>query len=196
MTSPVYWHPAIYHRLMKILYGNYFEARYKSIADLIPDYATVTEVCAGDAYLFKNYLKIKNVKYTGLDINSSFVKHGQKNNIQIFEFDLLKDEVPVSDYIIIQASLYQFIPEHEFIVRKLLASTKKTLLIVEPIRNLALSSNRVVAFIAKYSANPGENHKIHRFNRETLMAFFRQFEEFESTKEIEGGRELIGIFRK
>ena len=196
MTSPIYWHPAIYNRLMKLLYGKYFEARYEAIADLIPDGASVTEVCAGDAYLFRNYLRKKNVKYTGLDINPSFVRHAQRNNVPMSEHDLVRDEVPASDYIIIQASLYQFMPEHELIVRKLLASAKNVLLVVEPIRNLASSSNPIVTFIAKYSANPGKEHKVHRFNKETLMDFFRQFEEFKSAQEMEGGRELVGIFRK
>ena len=196
MKSPVYWHPAIYNLLMRFLYGKNFEARYRAIAELIPDNANVTEVCAGDGYLFRKYLKKKNIKYIGLDINSSFVKYGQQNNIPIMKHDLFTDEIPSSDYVIIHGSLCQFIPNHEVIVKKLLAASKNVLLIAEPVRNLSSSSNPLVAFIAKYSANPGDNHAVHRFNKDTLIDFFQHFREFKEVKEMDGGRELIGIFRK
>lgn len=196
MKSPVYWHPVIYHHLMKFLYGKHFEARYKAISALIPDNASVTEVCAGDGYLYRNYLAGKNVKYIGLDINSIFVRYGQQNNIPIVKHDLFIDEIPVSDYVIIQASLYQFMPKHEFVVRKLLSATRSILIIAEPIQNLSSSKNPLISFIAKYSANPGKDHTVHRFNKESLISFFEQFAEYKSSKEVDGGREMIGIFSK
>lgn len=196
MKSPIYWHPSIYNLLMKFLYGKYFEARYRAIAELIPDNASVTEVCAGDGYLFRKYLSKKNIKYIGLDINSAFVKYAQQNNIPFIKHDLFTDEVPSSDYVIIQGSLCQFIPKHEFVVKKLLAAAKNVLLIAEPIRNLSSSDNQLISFIAKYSANPGGNHAVHRFNKDTLIDFFQQFKEFKKANEIDGGREMIGIFEK
>ena len=196
MKSPIYWHPVIYHLLMRALYGEYFRTRYKAIAELIPDHASVTEVCAGDCYLFRNYLKKKNVKYLGLDINSSFVRYGQRNNIPILQHDLFTDEVPPADYVIIHASLYQFMPNHEFVVRKLLAAAKSVLLIAEPIRNLSSSQNPLISFIAKYSANPGKDHTVHRLNKETLITFFQKFIEFKRVKEVDGEREIIGVFNK
>ena len=176
MKSPVYWHPAIYHHTMKFLYGKHFETRYKAISELIPDHVSVTEVCAGDGYLFRNYLMKKHVKYLGLDVNSSFVRYGHKNNIPIMKHNIFTDDVPSSDYVIIHASLYQFMPNHEFVVRKLLAAAKNVLLISEPIRNLSSSQNPLISFIAKYSANPGKTHAVHRFNKDSLVNFFQQFD--------------------
>jgi Methionine biosynthesis protein MetW len=196
MKSPIYWHPEIYHQIMKLLYGKHFEARYQAIADLIPDYASVTEVCAGDGYLFRHYLQKKMVKYIGLDINSSFVTHGQHNNVPIVKHDILTEKIPSSDYVIIHASLYQFIPAHQIVVNKLLEATQSVLLIAEPIKNLASSNNPFISFLAKYSANPGKDHTLHRFNKNTLVDFFQQFKEFSSIKEVKGGREIIGVFKK
>ena len=196
MRSPVYWHPVIYNGIMKMLYGTYFQDRYKAIAEIIPDNASITEICAGDAYLYLNYLKKKNINYTGLDINSVFVRSAQKKNISFKQFNLMTDEVPLSDYVIIQASLYQFIPNEDIIISKLLASTKKVLIIAEPVRNLSDSNNPLISFFAKYSANPGNNHVHNRFNAQTLSTCFRKYPQLSELNEIKGGREMVGVFRK
>jgi len=196
MKSPVYWHPAVYHYLMRLLYGKYFEARYEAISNLIPEHASVTEVCSGDSYLFRNYLIKKNVKYLGLDLNPSFVKYGREKNIHILKHDLLTDEVPFSDYIIIQASLYQFIPKEHYILNKLLSAANRYLIVAEPVKNLADSSNPIISFLARYSVNPGTSPAVKRFNRETLLACFKQHSEFSEVIEVDGGREIIGLFKK
>ena len=197
MKSPIYWHPNIYRLVMKLLYGKYFEARYKCLSELIPPMTSVVEPCAGDAYLYRNYLKAKGTKYVGLDINPVFVQAAKKKNISFFINDLLKDNVPVADYIVLQASLYQFMPHELKIIRKLLDSAKSTLIIAEPIRNLADSHNPIIRLLAKYSANPGgSNHPVKRFNKDTFHACLKQFDEFKELKIIDGGREMIGVLRK
>ncbi len=196
MTSPVYWHPVLYHYVMKFLYGKNFESRYETISDFIPPGVSVTEVCSGDAYLFRKYLRKKNIKYTGLDINPAFVRYGKKNNVSMEIHNLLTDKIPAADYVIIQASLYQFIPKQKIIIRKLLDATAKYLLIAEPIRNLADSDNPIISFLAKYSANPGNEHAIQRFRKNSLLELFQEFPEFKKAFEIKGGREMIGIFKK
>jgi hypothetical protein len=196
MRSPVYWHPAVYHLIMKLLYGKFFRARYEAIAKLIPESATIVEVCAGDGYLYQNYLSKKNIHYTGLELNPAFVNAARKRRFPFHLSNLITDEVPSADYVIIQASLYQFIPDEHRIIRKLLHAANKTLIIAEPIRNLSDSSNSFVKFLAKYSANPGDTHATKRFNRSTLLECFSHYPEFKKSFEIEGGREMVGIFQK
>ena len=196
MTSPVYWHPYIYRTAMKFLYGRHFESRYKAISEIIPEGASVVELCAGDIYLYRNYLKAKRVSYTGFDINSVFVQAAKRKNIRFFKHDLLTDTIEPADYIILQASLYQFIPFEEKIIRKLLDSTNKVMIIAEPVRNLSSSNNFFIRKLAKYSANPGKQHSVNRFNEDTILACFKKFSEFKEMKTMEGGREMIGIFRK
>ncbi len=196
MRSPVYWHPLMYQFTMRVLYGRYFQARYRAIADLIPENSSVVEVCAGDAYLYRNYLKKKNVKYTGLDINPVFINSAKRKNIPFAYCDVMKNDIPAADHVIIHASLYQFIPNEHTVLRKLLNAAGRTLIVSEPVRNLADSSNAVISFLAKYSANPDSSHAVKRFNKEMLLFCFKQYSEFRQWKEAHGGRELIGVFRK
>jgi Methionine biosynthesis protein MetW len=196
MKSFVYWHPYFYRSAMKMLYGRYFEARYRAIADIIPERATVIELCAGDGYLYQNYLKHKVVTYSGLEINPIFVKAAQRKNIPISIHDIVNDSIPSADYVIIQASLYQFIPNENQLIRKLLEATTIALIVAEPVINLAASSNPILRTLAKYSANPGKDHALNRFNKDTLFNCFRNFPEFQEMKSIDGGREMIGVFRK
>jgi hypothetical protein len=196
MRSPVYWHPYIYTFLIKILYGKNFNSRYLAVADLIPENSTVIEVCPGDGYLYEHYLKKKNVKYTGLDINPGFVKVAKSKQIPFVIHDLFTEDIPKADYIIIQASLYQFIPQEDMIIQKLLNAAGRTLIISETVRNLSDSKNPFIALFAQYSANPGKGHAPKRFTKDTLMDCFSKYPAFKEVKAIEGGRELIGIFRK
>jgi len=104
MRSPVYWHPSIYRIVMKFLYGKSFKARYKAISEIIPDNISVVEVCAGDGYLYECFLKKKNILYSGLDINPVFVSTAKRKGMPFFLHDLTKEAIPLSDYVIIQAS--------------------------------------------------------------------------------------------
>jgi ubiquinone/menaquinone biosynthesis C-methylase UbiE len=59
-----------------------------TIADLIPCEAKVVDVCCGDCYIYLNFLKKKNVKYLGLDINQAFVNAAKRKGISVELFDL------------------------------------------------------------------------------------------------------------
>ena len=194
MRSPLYWHPVIYQIFMRLLYGTHFQDRYKAIADLIPSFSDVMELCMGDGYLYRNYLRQKKVKYLGLDINETFVRQAGRRGITARIHDLITDPLPSHDYLILQGSLYQFIPHESQIVQKALNASRRMLVVAEPVKNLSSGRNRVVSLIAAYSANPGGRHALYRFNEESLLQFFRQFREFKEVIPIKGGREHMGIF--
>lgn len=196
MKSPVYWHPGLYHFIMRQLYGRDFKIRYEAIAKLIPNGANVLEVCMGDAYLYRKYLSGKKLQYLGMDMNETFVNYAVKQNIPVKVCNLLKDEIPKTDYIIMQASLYQFLPNEKMILQKLLDAAGKMLIIAEPVQNLADSKNPLVAFVAKRAANPGTGHAVKRFNQKTLLECFKSFNEFREDLLIDAGKEMIGVFMK
>jgi len=50
---------------------------------------------------------------------------------------------------VIQGSLYQFIPYQKIIIDKLLTIAKKKVIISEPIINLISSRNKIISTIAK-----------------------------------------------
>lgn len=194
MKSPIYWNPFIYHFIIRKLYGKDFEIRYQALADLIPEKSEIVELCMGDGYLYEHYLKNKNVKYLGLDLNNSFIREARKKNITCQLHNLLWDKVPCADIILLQGSLYQFIPHEKNIIRKMLNACRKMVLISEPVINRAQSPNFLIKLIAQYGVNPGTHHAIKRFSEQSLLKCFTVFPEFKT--KIMTGKEMIGIFEK
>jgi hypothetical protein len=196
-VSLVYAHPWLYQGLMRALYGRGFDARYRAISALIEPGSEVFEVCAGDGYLYEHYLRSKGIRYAGGDISDVFVKHAQRRRVPIVAHDLTKDPTPAADYVVIQASLYQFIPHHARIIEGLLGSARRSLIVAEPIVNLSTSASGWVRWLAQRSANPGDGHKAARFDAASLDAALRERfgDRIEYSAAIAGGRERLYCLR-
>jgi hypothetical protein len=194
MQSPIYWHPRLYSAAMRWLYGKNYGARYADIAQLIPEGSRVIDVCMGDGRLYTDYLKDKRVSYLGLDINAAFVRHAQKRGIPAQVFDLNQEALPPSDYVVMQGSLYQFIPNEREIMAKLLAATRSTLIISEPVKNLSTSANPLVAWLARKASTTQSGKAEHRFHTVNLLSLFTDFCELKQVLPVAGERELAGIF--
>jgi trans-aconitate methyltransferase len=197
--SLLYSHRLLYHGVMRLLYGRHFEARYTALAAEIPAGSAVVDVCAGDCYLYLKYLRHKPVQYQGLDISPQLVRWAQKRGVSVREFNVWQDEVPGGDVVIMQASMYQFIPHQKTIVQKLLAAAREKVIIAEPIRNLSSSHNPLLAIFSQRATTPATeaaSYSGQRFNRQSLTEFFNSFETFERSFTIPGEREMVGVFRK
>jgi hypothetical protein len=198
VSSLIYNHRAAHHLLLRLLYGRYFSARYEAIASEVPAGSAVVDVCAGDGYLYLNYLCAKPVQYQALDISPHLVRWMQRHGIRARQFDVWRDAVPAADVVIMQASLYQFLPDAAPVVEKLLRAARQRVIIAEPVRNLASSDNPVLRLIGRHLTRPeagGGTYQADRFDRVSLMAMFRQFPALERCCELPGGREIMGIFR-
>ncbi len=195
MTSPIYWHPLLYHLLMRLLYGKGFLDRYAALAQRIPDGASVLELCAGDCLLYRKFLFRKRITYLATDINSVFIAAAQRRGISMARLDAARDPLPVTDIIVMQASLYQFIPHHKEIVDKMLASGRTSVILAEPVKNLSDSKNPIIAWLARHNANPGSGTKPARFNLNTLAAFIAAHYQGKllETRMIAGGREMLVV---
>ncbi|MEH2158043.1 methionine biosynthesis protein MetW [Nostoc sp.] len=199
MKSLIYLNPTFYNLTMRLIYRNGFHNRYESIASLIPENSTVLKACCGDCYLYKHYLLPKNVKYTGLDINRSFISSAKKSGINVRYNNLLSsDYIPEAEYTIIQASMYHFLPNNvDFIYKKLFNATKKEIIIVEPIKNFSTSSNCIIKLISRYLANPGTGHATQRFTVTTFEEFcYRYSGNLKNLFKIANGREMCAVFHK
>ena len=196
MRSPVYWHPFLYHIIMRLLYGKDFNSRYEALANLIPPNASVSELCMGDGFLFHKFLTLKNIKYIGLDFNKTCIKAANRKKIKVQLHNVLVDGIPPADFVIMQGSLYQFIPNEDVIIQKMLDAASVAVIIAEPIRNRADSKNIFVSSLAKYAVNPGSGHITKRFNEKTLLECFRRHKEFREEQIVDSGKELVGVFLK
>jgi len=175
MKSITYWHPRIYSLLIKLSYRKGYKERYETIARLIEDNTTVTDVCCGDCKIY-DFLDEKSVGYLGLDFNAYFVKKANDKGIMTKLFNLYTDELPQSDYILFMASLYQFYPNHKEILHKLFRSAKIYLILSESIVNYAHSKSKIVVYLANKLNNPGDGTKEFRFDIETLKHELRPYE--------------------
>ncbi len=195
-TSPFYSSPALYHFLMRMLYWKNFDARYQVIANEIPEGASVVDVCAGDAYLYTNFLIKKNIRYIALDNSPYFLRWAQKKGMDYRKVNVFFDEIPKGDVVVMMASLYQFIPKEKEILQKLIHSAKQKLIISEPISNISSSHIRVIARIAQRLTTPFEDSGQYagkRFNEEQIISLLKSFPGFKRVNKIPGGREIVGV---
>lgn len=176
-TSVIYRNAFIYEAMMMVLYGGRaYHERYRRLAELIPEGASVLDLCCGPATLFHRYLKRKGVRYTGLDINEAFVRQLSANGAVGMVWNLEENRaLPRAEYVIMQASLYHFLPDANPIVERMLSAAEKQVLIAEPIRNVADSQVPVLASLARKLTNPGTRDQANRFNEARLDALLSPY---------------------
>ncbi len=194
--SLVYRSRFLYELAMLALYGGNYFARYRAIADLIPEGAEVLDVCCGPAVLYERYLRRKGVKYTGLDINEGFIARLVARGGRGIVRDLRSDEpLPAADYVIMQASLYHFLPDNVGpILRQMLAAAHRQLIVAEPVLNITTGGSTLLSRMAKSMADPGTGDPVERFDEATLDAAFAPFAaQMERTFLITGGREKVYV---
>lgn len=172
MRSILYWHPLLYAFFIKLSYKRFYHERYAAVGDLIAEGSSVVDICCGDCKIW-NFLRGKSVRYLGLDFNPYFVKAAREKGIDARIFDIYKDEVPPADYLLMLGSLYQFIPQHQQVIEKLLRSKCKYLIISEAVRNYAHSRSKIVAALARMLNNPGDGVKKYRFTPDTFKEALR-----------------------
>ena len=110
------------------------------------------------------------IKYTGIDFNNVFLNHLRKKKIDVIHMDINQEKIPIkADYVVLQSSLYQFIPNHLQIIRKLLDVTQKYLIIQETVVSYTQSSNLLLSIIGKILNNPGDGYKTQRLDKQNLL---------------------------
>lgn len=180
---------------MVALYGRHYASRYRAIADLIPPRASVVDLCCGPALLFSRHLRRKNVRYTGLDVNAGFVERLIRAGGTGQVWDLRKDEpLPPADYLMMQASLYHFLPDALPIVGRMIAAARRQVIIAEPVRNLTTSRSPLLAKIGRVLTNPGVGEQSRRFTEASLDELLSVYgSQVEKSFLIAGGREKVYV---
>jgi SAM-dependent methyltransferase len=192
-TGLVYKNSLLYELAMLVLYGRHYFSRSRVIADLIPEGASVLDVCCGPPILYRRYLRPKQVQYTGLDLNPKFIAQLHRYGAQGLVCDLKQEQaLPSADYVIMQASLYHFLPDAAAVVDRMLRAARRQVIIAEPIRNLAQSRIPVLAGFARRHSNPGKGDHVHRFTEQTLDELFAGYStNLQRSFLIPGGREKV-----
>ena len=173
MTSSLVYRSAwLYEFFIMGLYGRHYAARYRAIADLIPGGCRVLDLCCGPGVLFDRHLRHRHVDYMGLDINARFIDRLNRRGARARLWDLREDRpLPEADVVIMQASLYQFLPDPAPVLGRMLRAARRRVILAEPIRNLADSRNPLLAAVARRQTDPGDGAQPLRFTEATLDAF-------------------------
>lgn len=179
--------------MMVSLYRSGFSSRYETVASLIEPGSTVVEPCMGDGYLYLKHLRPMGVRYVGLDINERFVRYARRRQVDAHVHDVRRDTVPIGDFIVLQGSLHQFMRDPFAIIHRLQLSARKKLIISEPVRNLVVSGNRLVASVARALIDPDVDHGA-RFSQQTFVDLCRQAPGFETTVSTPSGRDMVAVF--
>jgi len=182
----VYGHPLTYRLIEKLIYGKSYRYHYEALEREIGT-STLLELCCGDCQILDFY---RGSSYRGVDINPAFAGHALRRGLDVVCQDVAKYDIPEAACILIHNSLYQFYPEHEALIARALKSATEKLIISEPVVNLASSSNRLVAALAKRLTSMGGAVSTKRFNRGEVEDIFRRFK----ARKVEFlGRNLMGV---
>jgi SAM-dependent methyltransferase len=197
-TSLIYRSALGYELLMRALYGRHYGDRLRAVADEVPESATVLELCCGPGTLYSRFLRERVRGYTGLDVNERFVARLRQRGVDARVFDLgrCSEALPRADVVLIQASLYHFLPHAEEIVDRMLDAADQRVVVSEPVRNLASSKNVVIGMLGRRAADPGVRGGASRFTEETLDALMSRYRELVQVERlIPGGREKLFVLR-
>jgi SAM-dependent methyltransferase len=178
-----------------MLYGRHYSSRFRAVADLIANDSSVLDLCCGPARLYHRYLKRKRVGYTGVDVNRKFIERLRESGAKGEVFDLREPRaLPQADYVVMQASLYHFLPDARPIVDRMIDAAIRQVIIAEPVRNLATSNSGLLRFFGRALTNPGMGEQAERFTEASLDRFFESYNErVTKSSLIAGGREKIYV---
>jgi len=193
--SPVYWTANGYDLAMKVLYGKQYLNTYVEVSKLIPDGTTVVDICGGSAKLYEVFLKKRSCEYIGLDINPNMVISGQNRGINVKLFDILLEEIPPADYVVMCSSFYQFYRRKEEILTKSMSAARKAVIISESVVHLFPDNNKLFGKPLKWLNNHGFGECEYRFNLDQ----FRSFAEEHGASSFlyqDGQRNAIAVFKK
>lgn len=193
--SPVYWTGIGYELLMRGLYGRGFHALYAGVAAHVPAGAKVVDVCAGPGTLWNECLREKRVAYLALDFNGHFVMSARRRGAHARWFDLRREEVPEADVVVLGSSLYHFRPHEDALLARLLRSARHSVIVSEPVVNVASQGPRWMRRLAARLTDPGSGAPRERFDREEFEAFANRngaaiFEY------VPGARNALAVFEK
>jgi SAM-dependent methyltransferase len=192
--SLVYRSSAAYRGMMRLLYGRHARTRLSAVAALIPPGSSVVELCCGPGMLCRD-LHARRTEFLGLDINPRFVEAVRRAGARAEVRDVSEDApLPPADIVVMQASLYHFLPAPEHVVGRMLAAARRQVIVSEPIRNLSSSGLAPLGALARRGADPGDGTGTERFDEASLDAFMARYRDrVERSFVIPGGRDKVFV---
>lgn len=187
----------LYALVIRALYGPHAVSRAHSIATRIARGARVVDLCCGPPVLYRTYLRAKDVDYLGIDINEGFLRKVERSGGRALRCDLRTlGPLPRGDFVVMQGSLYHFLPDPAPLVWRMLEAATREVIIAEPVRNVTGARWRGLSLLAARLTDPGYGAQRSRFTEATLKAHLAPFAgRILETVAIAGGREILYALR-
>lgn len=195
-TSLVYRSAIVYEMVMRALYGRHYGDRLRAVAEQVPLGASVLELCPGPGALYRRHLRGRpGLHYTGIDLNPRFVARLRRMGAGAVVRDLSQPvELPTADVVIMQASLYHFLPDASAIVDRMLSAAVERVIVAEPIRNLSSSGVPILARLSRRGTDPGTGASHGRFDEAALDELMRRYADLTvAAFRIHGDREKVFV---
>ncbi len=193
MTSPIYFHPWIYERVMRRLYSGCYEERIHDATRHIPNGSSVADICAGDCSLYRYGLSDMNIDYTAYDINPRFMRWAEKRSIPMRHLDIRSECPPTVDCVVMMSALYQFIPHERDILNRMISAARKMVILTEPVRNVAQSSLAPIRWAGRILTRVQDNPCDQRFTVESFRNLLDEYG-FQIIQPIANERELLAVY--
>lgn len=177
----------VYRGVLRLLYGDALAARERVVASLVRPGAEVVDVCCGDGAIAR---RLPATSYVGVDASEPFVRALSRRGVRAVRLDVARDELPRGDVVLMLGALYQFLPDADAVVERLVRAARERVVIAEPHRNLASSRRGWVRALARLATGSGDGSSPVRFTEDSLRALFARHG---ATEVHETPRELIGV---
>jgi hypothetical protein len=188
VTAPLLYRDGrVYRGVLRLLYGDALLARERVVAGLVRPGAEVVDACCGDAGIAR---RLVGVSYVGVDASEPFVRSLSRRGLRGVRLDVARDELPRGDVVLMLGALYQFLPDVDAVVDRLVRAARERVVIAEPHRNLAQHRRAWVRALARLATGSGDGSRPVRFTEETLRALFARHG---ATEVVETSRELIAV---
>jgi hypothetical protein len=183
-----------YGLAMRVLYGRYYAARDAAVAAHVPDGASVLELCCGPARLYLRELRGRIGSYVAMDASPLFVDRLRRRGVDARRADVATAELPVADFVVMLAALYHFLPDAEGMLRRMRAAAIRSVVVAEPVRNLASSRVGLVARLGAGAAATAQGTQAQRFDAASLRELMARFgDAVQSCAPVPGGREHVYV---
>lgn len=188
-----YASPLIYDALIWFLYSGRPRRRFRSVIEEIPVGSSVVDLCAGTS-MFHDELQYKRVEYTAVDVNPSFVRAFGRKGIRALCIDIRKGNLPRADILVMNSSLYHFIPNVDKVLGEMLAAARRKVIILEAVESFSNSRfsplERFAKNVITVDGIVPEFHFTAQSFRHSMEAISRSVR-FDS---VGGGRDMLAVF--
>ena len=189
----IYSHPLLYRLFCKLRYGRHLSGRYQSLCKIVEMDSSFLDLCAGDSLLFEK-LRKTNVSYSAIEINPLLAERLKTKDVNVIIGDVMEVSFPLSDYVYMGASLYQFYNNESLIIKKMQSAARKRVFIIEPVNLFVANSKGKLSWLAESATKVNGKVFHYRYDYNTLQKRMEDIEGFDSIYRIAYDNDCMIIF--